>query len=60
LDLIEKRGIHRIQNGWGDENSAVISWGGFGFMTVAESQYRMQNYQPAFDELPWKEAKSRL
>lgn len=59
LDLIEKRGIHRVQNGWGDENSVFISWGTYGFMTVPECQYRTENYQPPFDELPWKGDKFR-
>ena len=60
LDFIEKRGLHRVEDGWGTENSVIVSWGSFGLLTLPESQYRMQDYQPPLDELPWKETKTRL
>ena len=60
MDLPEKKGVHRVENGWGNENSVVVSWGAFDLITVPESHYRTQNYQPPFDELPWKESKSRF
>ena len=55
LDFIEKRGVHREQNGWINENSINVSWGVFGFFIVPESHYRELNYQPPAEELPWRD-----
>jgi hypothetical protein len=46
------RGIHRITNGWINQDSAVIEYEGGDRAEIPRSEYEAKGYQPPFDDLP--------
>ena len=46
------RGICKIKDGWGNQDSAWVSYDDGTKLEVPEDRYRDQGYQPPFDQLP--------
>jgi hypothetical protein len=48
------RGIYRVRHGWGDEDSVCVRYDDGTHLEMSRQMYRMHDYKPAFDDLPWK------
>jgi hypothetical protein len=55
IGLMKPRGLYRERNGWGNQDSARVKYDEHQELDVSEDTYRARNYQPPFDELPWKD-----
>ena len=53
--LMEPRGIYRERRGWGDQGSVHVKYDEHQELDVPEDRYRARDYQPPFDQLPWKD-----
>jgi hypothetical protein len=55
IGLMKPRGLYRERNGWGNQDSARVKYDEHQELDVSEDTYRARDYQPPFDELPWKD-----
>jgi hypothetical protein len=46
------QGICRKTKGWGTQDCVIVEYDGGDRLEIPEDQYRQQNYDPPFDELP--------
>jgi hypothetical protein len=46
------KGIRRIKNGWGDQDSVLVKYDHGAEMEIPASQYVAQGHQPHIDTLP--------
>jgi hypothetical protein len=49
------RGVYRTQGEDGLPNTVLVEYGALGF-NISEQEYRDNQYEPKFDELPWGKA----
>jgi hypothetical protein len=47
------KGIFRIKDGFATEHSAWVRYDDANELEISETQYRSQDYEPPFEELPW-------
>jgi hypothetical protein len=55
IERMKPRGLYRERNGWGNQDSARVKYDEHQELDVSEDTYRARDYQPPFDELPWKD-----
>jgi hypothetical protein len=55
IGRMKPRGLYRERNGWGNQDSARVKYDEHQELDVSEDTYRARDYQPPFDELPWKD-----
>jgi hypothetical protein len=48
------RGIYREEKGWVTQHSVLVDYGTTRF-EISEEKYRQAGYEPAFEQLPWKD-----
>jgi hypothetical protein len=46
------RGICKIKNGWGAQDSVWVQYGASAKFEISEHQYRAKGHEPSFEELP--------
>ncbi len=55
IGLMKPRGLYRERKGWGTQDSARVKYDEHQELDLSEATYRARDYQPPFDELPWKD-----
>jgi len=56
--LMEPRGLYRERNGWRTKHSTQVKYDEAQELEVPEDRYRARDYQPPFEQLPWKDETS--
>ena len=46
-------GIRKTKNGWGDQGSVLVRYPDGTEMDIPEDRYRLEGYQPPYEDLPW-------
>jgi hypothetical protein len=52
---MKPKGLFRERNGWGEQHSVRVKCDERQEIDLPEDRYRERDYQPPFDELPWKD-----